>query len=109
MSSFVLNCGTPAGLHKEIQLEILAKHAPEHHEHYKSKVALLTAFSSVADKSTMLRCGGFSLLPLKLSWMLRQGFEASLDVVDIPSPDFTSPSSPEEMDDMVRGCSEESI
>jgi len=56
-----------------------------------AQVLLLTKFSEYESESVMLRSGGFALLPLKLSWLLRQGFRASAQCIDVPSPDFTDP------------------
>jgi len=89
-------------LDHEIRDEILSKVPGEYLEYYEEKICLLTSFSHYESEATMLARGGLALLPMQLSWLLRQGLEASRKVVDIPSPNFSSETAPEEWLSMVR-------
>uniref|UniRef100_A0A7R9VUT7 Uncharacterized protein n=1 Tax=Chlamydomonas euryale TaxID=1486919 RepID=A0A7R9VUT7_9CHLO len=82
--------------------ELLSKIPPEHLEHYKKKICLLTSFSDYESEGTMLARGGLALLPRQLSNILQPGFTASKGLVDVPSPDFASKTAMDEYSSMVQ-------
>eukprot|EP00197_Chlamydomonas_leiostraca_P002370 CAMPEP_0202858124 /NCGR_PEP_ID=MMETSP1391-20130828/787_1 /ASSEMBLY_ACC=CAM_ASM_000867 /TAXON_ID=1034604 /ORGANISM="Chlamydomonas leiostraca, Strain SAG 11-49" /LENGTH=351 /DNA_ID=CAMNT_0049537009 /DNA_START=179 /DNA_END=1231 /DNA_ORIENTATION=+ len=85
-----------------IRAEVLARCAPEDREYYAGRVCLLTDFSGYEGDATLLARGGLALLPLQLSFLLRQGLHRARGQVDIPSPQLAGTSGAEEWDAMVR-------
>ncbi|PNW72915.1 hypothetical protein CHLRE_14g611484v5 [Chlamydomonas reinhardtii] len=82
-------------VHEALHGSIAAEYPPgPDRDYYMQKVCLLTTFSHYESDAVLTRRGGFALLPAQLSYLLKDGaggLAASKAVVDIPSPDLSSP------------------
>ncbi|PNH11477.1 hypothetical protein TSOC_001691, partial [Tetrabaena socialis] len=87
----------------DIRQEILAENPPgPDREYYLQKVCLLSNFSHYESEAVLTRRGGFALLPAQLSHLLRTGdMKTSKAVVDVLSPDLSSPDGAAQWDATV--------
>ncbi|GLC54138.1 hypothetical protein PLESTB_000828000 [Pleodorina starrii] len=80
---------------EEMRAMVVSEHSPgPDREYYLQKICLLTTFSHYESDAVLTRRGGFALLPAQLSILLKTGaggVKASKAVVDIASPDLSSP------------------